>query len=177
MAHRIERAHAGDLPKLPEIERAANQLFVERGVAGVGPDDVSSPEELARAHAAGLLWVVRDARGEPIGFAQLELVDGQVHLDEIDVHPSHGRRGVGRALLDALLDWAERAGYRTVTLTTFRDLPWNAPFYERLGFRVLAPDQLGPGLAAVMREEAARGLDPSRRVAMRRELAGAQERR
>jgi hypothetical protein len=51
-----------------------------------------------------------------------------------------------------------------VTLTTFRDVPWNAPYYERLGFQAIADNS--PGLAEIMREEASRGLDPATRVAM-----------
>ena len=98
-------------------------------------------------------------------------MDGQPHVEEIDVDPAHGRLGIGRALLETALAWARAAGHRAVTLTTFREIPWNAPFYERAGFRVLAPHEIGPGLAAVVRDETARGLDPRQRVAMRRELA------
>ena len=67
--------------------------------------------------------------------------------------------------------WARGAGHRAVTLTTFRDIPWNAPFYESAGFRPLGAPEVGPGLAAIVRDEAARGLDPGQRLAMRRELA------
>jgi GNAT superfamily N-acetyltransferase len=167
----IEPARAEDLAKLAGIELEANTLFEGRGLAGVVADDATSLAELSHAHAAGLLWVARAPDGEPIGFALLEFVDGQPHLEEIDVHPAHGRRGVGRALLEAVLAWARGAGHHAVTLTTFRDVPWNAPFYARMGFRTLAPAELAPGLAALVRDEAARGLDPAQRVVMRRELA------
>lgn len=171
MAYLIEPARADDLAKLARVEIAANALFAGRGIAGVVANDSTSRAELEHAHAAGLLWVARESGGAPVGFALLELVDGQPHLEEIDVDPAHGRRGVGRALLEAVFAWARAAGHRAVTLTTFREIPWNAPFYERAGFRALAPHELGPGLAAVVRDEAARGLDPARRVVMRRDLA------
>jgi predicted N-acetyltransferase YhbS len=171
MAFRIEAARADDLAKLPAIERAANQLFVGSGVTGVRSDDVTALDELSGAFAARLLLVAREASGEPIGFALLEANDDALHLEELDVHPAHGRRGAGRALLDAVLARAARGGYPVVTLTTFRDLPWNAPFYARTGFRALAPGELGPGLAGRERDEAARGLDPAQRVAMRYDLA------
>lgn len=172
----IEQARAADLAKLAAVELAANTLFAGRALAGVAANDATSLEELSHAHAAGLLWVARARDGEPIGFALLELVDGQPHLEEIDVHPAHGRRGVGRALLEAVCAWARGAGYCAVTLTTFRDVPWNEPFYARVGFRTLVPGELGPGLAAVVRDEVARGLDPAQRVVMRRELAAEPER-
>jgi GNAT superfamily N-acetyltransferase len=168
---RIELAEAEDLPKLTDVERAANRLFVERGVPGVLVDDVTPLVEFAEAWEAGLLWVARNKGGEPIGFALLCLVDGQPHIEEIDVDPTFGRRGIGRALLETALAWARGAGHRAVTLTTFRDIPWNAPFYESAGFRPLGALEVGPGLAAIVRDETARGLDPGQRLAMRRELA------
>lgn len=145
-------------------------LFAATTHADVVAHDVTGLDELERALAAGLLWVARDAAGEPVGFALVELLDGEPHLEEIDVDPAHGRRGLGRALLDAVLAWARSGGHRGVTLTTFRDVAWNAPWYARAGFRELAPGEIGPGLATTMRGETARGLDPARRVAMRREL-------
>ena len=171
MDHRIGRAGDGDLAKLPALEQAANELFLGRGLAGVKQEDATSLEELTQAHAQGLLWVAREPGGEPIGFALLDVVDGAIHLEEIDVHPAHGRCGVGRALLEAVCEWAGRAGHRAVTLTTFRGIPWNEPFYASAGFRALAPHEFGPGLAAVVRDETARGLDPAQRVTMRRDLA------
>lgn len=173
MEPRIELARRDELAKLARVEIAANALFAGRALAGVAPDDATSLEELAQAQSAGRLWVARDGAGEPIGFALAEVVDGEAHLEEIDVDPAHGRRGIGRALLGAVIDWAWRAGHRALTLTTFREVPWNEPFYRRLGFRTLAPQELGPGLAALVRDETARGLDPAQRVAMRLDLAGA----
>jgi GNAT superfamily N-acetyltransferase len=168
---RIELAEAEDLPKLPDVERAANRLFVARGVVGVTLDDVTPLAELAEAWEAGLLWVARNEGGEPIGFALLCLVDGEPHVEEIDVDPAFGRTGIGRALLETALAWARGAGHRGVTLTTFRDIPWNAPFYESAGFRRIGAPEVGPGLAAIVRDETARGLDPGQRLVMRRELA------
>jgi len=167
----IELAEAEDLPKLARVERAAVRLFEGRGVAGVVADDVTSLAELAEARDEGLLWVARDEGGEPVGFALLCLVDGQPHVEEIDVDPAFGRRGIGRALLETALAWARGAGHRAVTLTTFRDIPWNAPFYESAGFRPLGAQEAGPGLAAIVRNETARGLDPEQRLVMRRGLA------
>ena len=167
----IELAQAGDLAKLAEVERAANRLFVERGLAGVTTEDVTSLTELAEAREAGLLWVARRAGGEPIGFALLCFADGQPHVEEIDVDPAYGRRGIGRALLETALAWARAAGHCAVTLTTFRDIPWNAPFYASAGFRIVPPHEIGPELAALVQDETARGLDPGQRVVMRHDLA------
>lgn len=151
-------------------------LFAETAHADVVAHDVTGLDELEHALGAGLLWVARDAAGAPVGFALVELLD-EPHLEEIDVDPAHGRRGLGRALLAVVLAWARGAGHAGITLTTFRDVAWNAPFYARLGFRALGPGEIRPGLAATMREETARGLDPARRVAMRLDLRLAELRR
>ena len=58
-------------------------------------------------------------------------------------------------------------GLAAVTLTTFRDVSWNAPFYARLGFRIVEPGSLSPGLVAVVQLEERRGLPAGLRVAMR----------
>ena len=94
------------------------------------------------------------------------LADDLPHLDEIDVEPAHGRRGIGAALVRTVCDWASASGYPLLTLTTFRDVPWNLPFYARLGFVEIPKDQIRRELAAVVAREAARGLGPETRAAM-----------
>ena len=90
-----------------------------------------------------------------------------VHLQEIDVHPEHGRRGIGTHLVKTVCDWATVNGYRNVTLTTFRDVPWNMPFYMRLGFEEVPSSELTPELLFVIEDQVRRGLDPHSRLAMR----------
>ncbi len=165
--YEIALAEVSDVPRLPAIELAAARLL-----AGHAPESVlqetTSDEELRDAQRQGHLWVAR-ADGVAVGFAHVVLLEpAAAHLEEIDVHPAHGRRGLGTRLVEAVCGWAGAAGYGSVTLTTFRDVPWNMPFYARLGFEVIAPDDLTPALHAVLQDEARRGLDPARRVAMRR---------
>src|SRR5262249_61046510 len=129
-----------------------------------------SEEVVARAQRDGRLLLAL-ANDRPVGFAHVELLEPlAAHLEEIDVHPDHGRRGLGTRLIAAVSDWAASEGYEWVTLTTFRDVPWNMPFYARLGFEEIATHGLSPALVSVLRDEARRGLDPGRRVAMRRPL-------
>jgi GNAT superfamily N-acetyltransferase len=86
---------------------------------------------------------------------------------EVDVHPDHGRRGVGTRLMRAVEDWARAKGFAAATLTTFRHLPWNAPFYARLGYREIPEAELTAGLRSQLDQEAGHGLERSKRVAMR----------
>lgn len=165
--YRIALADAEHVPDLPAIERAAAGLFPDEDLPASRRGDTTPVATFRAARAAGRLWVALDASGKPVGFAMARLVDGTAHLQELDVHPEHGRRGLGTRLVGSVTAWARVSGLPSVTLTTFGHLAWNAPFYERLGFRMLSESDLGPELAAILRKEAADGL--RRRVAMRRE--------
>lgn len=165
--HRYEIALArpGDLRHISLIELAAARLL-----AGHVPEsvltEVTPVEDLQTALGDGRLWVAL-SNDVPVGFALVELLEPDAaHLGEIDVHPDHGRQGLGTRLVRLVCEWAEARG-SAVTLTTFRDVPWNMPFYARLGFEEVAPAALTPALRELLEAEVRRGFDPVRRVAMR----------
>ena len=114
----------------------------------------------------GLVWVAED-RGELIGFATCEAFEHELHLWELAVRHECQGRGAGRALIAAVVEEARVRGLPAVTLTTFRDIPWNAPFYARCGFVELSDDQLGSFLTLVREKELQIGLDVANRCAMR----------
>ena len=164
--YRIVRARCRDVALLSAIELAAAELL--RGHAPDAVlDNVTDDGVLQRARRERRLWValMGDA---PVGFAHVELLEPDaVHLEELDVRPEHGRRGLGVRLIASVCRWAERRGSLAVTLTTFRDVPWNMPFYSRIGFTEIPAPALTPALRGVLEAEARQGLDPARRVAMR----------
>lgn len=125
-----------------------------------------SLDALAGFAAAGRAWVAVDEAGEAVGYVLVEMVDGNAHVEQVSVLPEHQGSGVGRALMDHVRHWAAVGGLPAVTLTTFVHVPWNAPLYEHLGFRILAEDEIGPELRAVRDAESAHGLDPATRVCM-----------
>ncbi|RBY80432.1 GNAT family N-acetyltransferase [Blastococcus sp. TF02-09] len=139
-------------------------------IAGDEPLPVA---ELDRYRRAGLAWAAVDDGDRPVGYLLAEPVDGALHVEQVSVHPRAARRGVGRALLEHAAGHAVATGRDALTLTTFGDVPWNAPYYRRCGFRVLAEDEWTPGLRAIRAREAAHGLDRWPRVCMRRDLAPA----
>jgi GNAT superfamily N-acetyltransferase len=155
------------LPALRDIERAAGECFRDIGMPEIADDDPLSLAELARYQRAGAAWVALDGLGAPCAYLIADLLDGNVHVEQVSVHPRAARRGVGRALIDHV---ASGAALPAITLTTFVGVPWNAPYYERCGFRVIAEADLTPGLRAIRRQEAAHGLDRWPRVCMRRAL-------
>jgi GNAT superfamily N-acetyltransferase len=169
----IRLAALEDIPRLPEIERSAAALFAPYGLQQCFATIVTPMRDLERGQAAGVLWVAAGVNGEPVGFALAGEVGGNAHLDELDVLPAHGRRGIGRALVQTVVAWARATGFEALTLTTLRHVPWNAPFYETLGFRALAEAELSAALRTLLQEEIARGLPAANRVAMRCDLHGA----
>jgi GNAT superfamily N-acetyltransferase len=161
----IRLATAADLAEIPRIELAAGELFRSVGMAEVAEHAPPSAQVLEGYRAEGHAWVADDGSGTPVGFLLHEDVDGAAHVEQVSVRPDVARRGIGRALMD---DLAARAG-TALTLTTFVDVPWNGPYYTRLGFRVLTEDEVTEGLREIRRAEDAMGLDAWPRVCMRRE--------
>jgi GNAT superfamily N-acetyltransferase len=115
----------------------------------------------------GLVLVAQDDDGALIGFATCQACEDALHLWELAVRHDRQRRGAGRALLDAVAALARRRGLSAVTLSTFREIAWNGPFYARLGFAELGADELNPRLAIVLERERALGLDVDSRCVMR----------
>jgi GNAT superfamily N-acetyltransferase len=132
---------------------------------------VTSVSAFTAAAEQGNLFVALSDLDVPVGFALLSMLDGMVFLKEMDVDPAHARKGIGRALLQAVVEHASSLELPGVLLTTYRHVPWNAPFYERFGFRIVGPDEMTPGLAAQLAREAEQGLDPKTRVGMVYRLA------
>ena len=168
--YRIVPATAQMVDQLPAIERAAAALFPREDLPAALAEDAFAVDTFAAAARDGRLWAALDASHQPVGFALVWMTDGQPHLEELDVLPEHARRGIGRALIETVVDWAQGHGYRTLTLVTFRHIAWNAPFYRRPGFEDLPADEEGTELRRLREMEAASGLDPSKRVAMRLDL-------
>ena len=166
----IRLAVSADVAALPDIERVAARVFTTY------PGDLGIPEELYdrpnsidtfnAAQRAGRLWVAKARNGELVGFALVMEIQGYAHLDELDVLPSHGRRGIGSALLAAVCTWARDTGHPAVTLRTFRDVPWNAPFYQKRGFRITESAELSAAHLQLEEAERSRGLRTDVRVTM-----------
>jgi GNAT superfamily N-acetyltransferase len=166
----IRPVRQAELPLLQDIERAAGCWFFDIGMPEIAEDEPLPLDELLRYHRAGRAWVAADPADVPVGYLIADIVDGNLHIEQVSVHPRSARRRVGRRLLDHLAGQARATGIPALTLTTFADVPWNAPYYTRCGFAPLDDNDLTPGLRAVRHREAAHGLDRWPRVCMRWDL-------
>ena len=123
---RIRPVRPDELPLLPALEAAADTLF---GSLGIGPlPGPSTPQQF------GAALVVLVAGEPPVGLCRIDAVGDLAHLEQLSVHPDHTRRGLGRSLLRAAVEWAASHGYDELTLCTYRDVAWNGPFYASEGF-------------------------------------------
>ena len=123
---RIRPVRPDELPLLPPLEAAADTLFEPLGIGPLpGP---STPQQF------GAALVVLVAGEPPVGLCRIDAVGDLAHLEQLSVHPDHTRRGLGRSLLRAAVEWAASHGYGELTLCTYRDVAWNGPFYASEGF-------------------------------------------
>ncbi|MBD3886076.1 GNAT family N-acetyltransferase [Phormidium tenue FACHB-886] len=167
---KIRSARIEDLAKLAEIEQAAATLFRGTPYAFLVDAEPLPLDLITQQFQAERVWVAVTDCDTPVGFAIAQEVDGNAYLQEIDVHPDYGRRGIGHKLVETVCVWAKHRNYRRILLSTFRDIEWNAPFYRKLGFEVLAESELTSGFQQIRRKEAEAGLPIAQRVIMCREL-------
>jgi GNAT superfamily N-acetyltransferase len=151
-----------------DIEREAAQRFLGTPEAWIASDP-PAPEALLDARLQdGGLWVACLDGEPPVAALRFRPLGDALYIEQLDVLPAFGGRRLGAALLDHAGDLAREAGCSALVLSTFRDIPWNAPWYGRIGFEVI--DVLPPELETLRSEHLARGLDESRRVFMRRDV-------
>ncbi|AIY00771.1 hypothetical protein ART_1172 [Arthrobacter sp. PAMC 25486] len=166
----IRPAALSEFALLPSIEAEADEVF-ETLTPAISLADFPPPGTAAEFGAAFHIMV---AGRPPTGFVRLEIVDGQAHLEQLAVGTGYGRQGIGRALVQAAKAWALEAGFHTMTLCTFRDVPFNAPFYASCGFVELDKQDTGEELREVRNHEQKLGLDAlGPRIAMRVRLGPA----
>ncbi|MFT9063403.1 MAG: GNAT family N-acetyltransferase [Acetobacter persici] len=167
----VRLARYEDVVLLPEIERSAAQSFTSIPSLAWIADGPCLPVETHMASLeAGTCWVAVTQQGRPVGFLTAERARDRLHILEISVEAEAQARGVGRALLAAARQAAQQGGFQRITLTTCREVPWNAPFYQKIGFEILEERVLEPDLRAALAEEEECGFPPGTRCAMQLRL-------
>ena len=159
-----------DIDALLQVERRAAELLLGHGAYDLFAMHSLSPQNLQDGIAHGILRVA-EVGGQAVGFALCGEIDGHAHLFEMDVVPEHGHRGIGGALLESVCDEAAVRGFSAMTLTTLRDVPWNAPFYAARGFVELSEEEWGAQLAEIVARERMLGFPMRLRVVMRLRLS------
>ena len=160
----IRRATAADIAAIIVLEKSAGALFIGTHMDWAA-GEVSTPEELTAPIEQGYVWVAEHDH-EIAGYLSGGPLGHQFYIEEVSVAAAYQRRGIGRLLIDVVADEARRQGFSALSLTTDRTLPWNAPYYARIGFRLLGPEEIPPLLA----QELASKPNAHLRCAMLRDL-------
>ncbi len=162
----LRLARPKDADAMPAIERAAGEVFgAIEGIEHIANGDTLPVEKLQRYIRKGHCLVAHV--GDTLaGFLVNEPFRRELHIWEMSVHPRFQKRGIGAGLVRACLIDARNSGFAAATLTTFHDVPWNAPFYGKLGFEEVSALDAHPRLAGELALEADNGLPAERRCAM-----------
>ncbi|MCE1397279.1 GNAT family N-acetyltransferase [Enterobacter cloacae] len=161
----IRPTTSDDVAALPALERAAGERFRDDpDLAWLAEGEVISAEQHLGYAERGLSWLAL-ANERPVGFLLAEAHPSSLYIVELSVDLAWQGKGIGRQLIARAADHARKVGLTSLTLTTFRDVPWNAPFYAKLGFEYVT--ELTPELREKREEEAAHGLAYNSRCAMR----------
>ncbi|SDY44710.1 GNAT family N-acetyltransferase [Pseudomonas sp. NFIX28] len=167
MTVQIRLATEADATLLPAIERSAAALFRrDPELAWLADAEVPNAVQHREHIRQQRVWVAV-LEQEVCAFLDAEACADALHIWEISVASTAQGRGIGRRLLQTVCEQARQQGFTALTLSTFRQLPWNEPFYQRCGFVTLDASQLGPRLQQVLAEETQHGLPAARRCAMR----------
>jgi|EndMetStandDraft_5_1072996.scaffolds.fasta_scaffold389461_2 GNAT superfamily N-acetyltransferase len=157
--HHIRPAAPDDLPHIAPIEDAGGPQFREHFGAAIHPILLSPAlDGRQRAREPGFLLVAApDDESAPVGFVHVLVIDGHAHLEQVSVVPGLQGRGIGGALVRAAMAEARTRGFDRLSLCTYRDVPWNGPFYRSLGFTEVT--DLAPYERRLRAKERDLGLD------------------
>ncbi|MEO0868470.1 MAG: GNAT family N-acetyltransferase [Cyanobacteria bacterium J06642_11] len=167
----VRLATPADIAHLPAIEQAAAQRYhpyiSTLGLILDQLENIVSIDFLNQAQCQNHLWVATlTTTQQPIGFVVVERLADSFFIVELDVAPEYGRQGIGSALMNQAIAEARQQCLTTVTLTTFRHVPWTIPFYRRLGFEIVAPSHYTPDIRAIVKHEEQYGFNRRVRVVM-----------
>ena len=163
----IGLAKLEEIPALISLDKAASTLFEPTGLlAPEALNDHVPADILEHEIPEQNVFVARNQHGWAVGFILIRPRGNGLYLDQVSVHPDHGQQGLGRALVECVITEAERRKLPHVTLSTFRDLPWNGPFYQSLGFRELDRKKFAPYMLEIEEAQSA-VMDVRQRCFMR----------
>ncbi len=166
----IRLATQQDAASMPDIESSSGEAFRKiPNLAWIADDKVTSQERHVALIRLGAAWVSRDASNKLTGFLTAEVRKDVLHIWQMSVRSDQQRKGIGRNLIQVAENWARAKQLVAMSLTTFRDVPWNAPFYASCGFQDVDP-HFHSVLQSTLEAERQAGLPIEQRCAMIRLL-------
>ena len=164
----IRKARPADIPYLERVERSAAEVYRTVGLEFL--IDGPTVDPLFLSANLNHLWLAVDWMDRPIGFIVGEDIYGYFHVVELSVAQEYQGNGIGKQLIARMTVDVRREGYQTISLTTYRNLPWNGPWYTRLGFLEVNPLEMGTKYVEILENERQHGLDTAQRCVMLKSL-------
>jgi predicted N-acetyltransferase YhbS len=168
-------AELDEIEAVRAIEYEAAQRFATVGMTGIADAQPMKADFVRRKIEASEIVVAVNDAARCVAFVMFAPLPTSFYIEELDVLTAWAGRRIGAELIEQVDLLARKAGVQQLVLSTFRDVPWNAPYYRRLGFSVIETAQLDAKLRAIRATHVDRGLDESKRVFMCREVAAARE--
>ncbi len=167
----IRAPRLDEIGKLARIEEEADQRYLDTRFHAFA-EAPGIPAEVARRYIAEDRLLVAAVDEEPIAFIgwSTERDPTVLSVSQISVLSEFGRQGIGTRLINVVLDRARAEGYRSAVLATQIGVPWNEPWYRRLGFESLEPDDWTDWMQEVVAEQQSGGIDWEYRVWMALDL-------
>lgn len=160
------RADLEDVQSYVDIKRAAAGLYRDLGMSFEVDDERASrdwPEHVQQSSA----WVWEED-DRVAAYLVLRRLSASLHIDQVTVHPDFAGRRIGAKLIEVANDHAVRLGQEQLSLTTFETVPWNAPYYVRLGFTTVPEHALSPEMSRILDEESENSPAGWKRIVMTR---------
>ena len=162
----VRLATEADIARLAPIDEATEAQFVEAGHLEFAGGGTISDSEAQAAIERGGLWVAEVA-DQVEGWLVLMRTGDELCVGQVAVSPEVQGLGIGTRLMAAAFERARNDGEATLVLSTQSDVAWNQPWYEALGFSVVAPADWTDAMRAETKAQQEVGLDWSTRVHMR----------
>lgn len=164
----IRPPRAAELSELSLIECEADRRYIDSPFPELAGTEGLPLDVAARLHAEGRLLVAA-AKDHVVGFLGwcVEQDPAYFGISQVSVRPEHGRRGIGTRLMKVAIDLARAGDHHWVVLNTQLDVPWNEPWYRRLGFEVVPSTEWPAWMRQCVDDQKADGISWDRRVWMR----------
>ena len=166
----IRHATPNDFAVIRKIERMAGAAFEQYDMSEIANDEPPSIVVLKQYCSEQRIWIAVDESDRPVAYIMARPLGPHAHIDQVSVTPEHARNRIGSTLIDSVEHWAASHGLSALTLSTFCGVPWNAPYYQTLGFREIPENTLPSELRAIRLDEKRLGLDRWPRCCMKRNV-------
>lgn len=166
---RIRLASADEIHKVAPVELAAAEAYRTIGMDVIADDEPISESKLLQAVKEQRLWFAVEY-GVLKAYLLGDFLPQSLHIDQVTVHPDASRRGLGALMIESVSADPRSKERGLITLTSFANVPWNAPYYERIGFTDIAEEDWPEGIAEKVAAEQEAGLAAWPRVVMQRAI-------